>query len=55
LVYNKIDINPDFVVPTFDTATSFLVSASQKVGIAALQTELIARSQRSSGKNTQKS
>ncbi|MCK4462174.1 MAG: 50S ribosome-binding GTPase, partial [candidate division Zixibacteria bacterium] len=46
LVYNKIDANPDFVPPSLDSALSFLVSASKHQGIAALQSELVARSQK---------
>jgi len=46
LVYNKIDANPDFVPPSLGSALSFLVSASKRQGIAALQLELIARSQK---------
>ncbi|MDH3890682.1 MAG: GTPase HflX [candidate division Zixibacteria bacterium] len=55
LVYNKIDLNSEFVPPTADATTSFLVSASKKVGIAALQTELIARSQHGPRKNDRQS
>ncbi len=54
LVYNKIDLNPDFIAPTVSSATSFLVSASKKLGIAALQTELIGRSQHGPKQDTRK-
>ena len=46
LVYNKIDANLDFVPPSLGSALSFLVSASKGQGIAALQSELVARSQK---------
>jgi 50S ribosomal subunit-associated GTPase HflX len=46
LVYNKIDANLGFVPPSLGSALSFLISASKGQGIAALQSELIARSQK---------
>ncbi len=46
LVFNKIDANPEFVPPPSGQTVSFVVSAAEKTGIAALQTELIARSQK---------
>jgi len=45
LVYNKIDANPDFTPPAVEAAKSFCLSASKRCGIAALQSELVARSQ----------
>jgi GTP-binding protein HflX len=44
LVYNKIDANLGFVPPSLGSALSFLISASKGQGIAALQSELVARS-----------
>ena len=44
LVYNKIDLNPEFV-PNYDAQDkNFLISAEKKTGIAALQAEIIASS-----------
>lgn len=45
LAYNKIDANPDFVPPMDDAVLSFTISAAEHRGIAALQSELVARSQ----------
>jgi GTP-binding protein HflX len=45
LAYNKIDTNPDFVPPSIDEVRSFTISAAKRSGMAALQSELVARSQ----------
>jgi GTP-binding protein HflX len=42
LVYNKIDLNPEFQ-PNGSNGDFVLVSAAQKTGLAALQAELLAR------------
>jgi GTP-binding protein HflX len=44
LLYNKIDSNPEFLPPLSDNGNSFLISARDGTGMAAIQAELIARS-----------
>jgi len=44
MVYNKLDVNPEFVAPGDSGAPSFVVSARQKSGIAALQAEIVGKS-----------
>ena len=44
MIYNKIDIVSDFVLPPNEVAKSFAVCALNGRGIAALQAELVARS-----------
>ncbi len=44
LIYNKIDLAPDFVPPDGHGDHSALISALERKGISALQAELIARS-----------
>ncbi len=43
MIYNKIDANPEFELPSENGVKSFLISAKKKQGIAALQAELIAK------------
>ncbi|MEW5797226.1 MAG: GTPase HflX [Candidatus Zixiibacteriota bacterium] len=45
-VYNKHDANPEFVAPANNASQSFVVSALQNQGLAALKAELVARSGR---------
>jgi len=49
MVYNKIDANPEFEVPSENDYKSFPVSAMKKLGIAALQAELVARAGKTAG------
>jgi GTP-binding protein HflX len=42
MIYNKIDINPDFDLPFENGYKGFSISALNKIGIPALQAELIA-------------
>lgn len=44
LLYNKIDANPQFLPPLSNNGNSFLVSARTGQGLAAVQAELVARS-----------
>lgn len=44
LVYNKIDINPEFTAQLQSGQKAFVVSAAKKLGIPALQAEIIAAS-----------
>ncbi|MDH4155834.1 MAG: GTPase HflX [candidate division Zixibacteria bacterium] len=44
LIYNKIDLFPDFHAPSINGVKAFLVSAASGAGITALQAELIASS-----------
>ncbi|MFQ5499110.1 MAG: GTPase HflX [Candidatus Zixiibacteriota bacterium] len=46
LVYNKIDIAPDFVVPSENGLRSLAISAHNLIGIAALRAAMIAASTR---------
>jgi GTP-binding protein HflX len=45
-IYNKVDVVTDFVAPNNNGQQSFLISAITGQGVAALQSELIARLQR---------
>ena len=49
MIYNKIDANPEFELPTENDYKSFPVSAMKKLGIAALQAELVARAGKMAG------
>jgi GTP-binding protein HflX len=42
LIYNKIDVAPDFRPTSADGVKTFLLSAEQGTGVAALQAELVA-------------
>jgi len=44
LIYNKIDISPDFCLKTGNSDRAFLVSALERKGIAAVQAEILADS-----------
>lgn len=46
LVYNKIDANPEFATEAFNGNNSFVISATKKTGISALQAEIISASDR---------
>jgi GTP-binding protein HflX len=43
LIYNKIDVNPEFVALQSYSPAAFSVSALNRTGIAALQAEIVAR------------
>lgn len=43
MIYNKIDAHPDFEPPSENSYKSFPISALNKIGIAAIQAELIAK------------
>jgi GTP-binding protein HflX len=45
MVYNKIDIAPDFVPPIQDGIKKFLISAMEKSGITNLRAEIISHSE----------
>ena len=44
MVYNKMDINPDFCPPSENQTKGFAISALRRSGISALRAEIIARS-----------
>jgi len=46
LVYNKIDLSPDFRPQNNDRTTAFSISARKNIGLATLQAELIAFSEK---------
>jgi GTPase len=46
MVFNKLDANPEFTLPSNYTANAFVVSALKAQGLAALKAELVARSDR---------
>ena len=45
MVYNKIDMHPEFVAPPNHGEKSFLVSAREKLGLSALKAEIVAASE----------
>jgi GTP-binding protein HflX len=45
LVYNKIDLNPDFVPPVDPGNSTYLISAARQNGLAALRAAIIASSE----------
>jgi len=49
MVYNKIDANLEFEIPNDNDYKSFPVSAQKKLGIAALQAELVAKAGKMAG------
>ncbi|HUV31706.1 MAG TPA: GTPase HflX [Acidobacteriota bacterium] len=44
MIYNKIDVTPDFLPPPLDGARQFAVSATERTGIDELKAEIIAAS-----------
>jgi GTP-binding protein HflX len=46
IVYNKLDVNPDFTPPSVNSVPAFVVSALQSRGLAALKAELVVRASR---------
>ena len=44
MIYNKLDANPEFTAPPNNTVPTFVVSALEATGLAALKAELAARS-----------
>lgn len=50
MIYNKIDANPEFDIPSENGYRSFAVSALKKTGIPAVQAELIAAAEKAAQK-----
>jgi len=44
LVFNKVDLNPDFLISNYNNNHHYQISALQSTGISALKAEIIARS-----------
>ncbi len=44
MIYNKVDIVPEFVLPPEKGGAAFALSARDRIGISALQAELVAQS-----------
>lgn len=44
MVYNKLDVNPEFVTPSDSNSSGFAISSLKKLGLAALKAEIVARS-----------